>query len=483
MRSKEDLGPTLGRRRVPLGRTARRLCFERSMRLWAWSFALPSLAALVWACRLYGAAWSIVAILFVCALLAWTVVVSFFMERVKRPLQTLSNIVAALREDDFSFRARGAMRGDALGDLALEINTLAREMQAQRNSAMDALSLADRVISCMPSPVLAFDSGGRLRLMNAAAEQALHLSAWQTTGSTASELSMGDLLHAADNSVIAPERTIGADSGLATRWSVRRSTFRLRGVPHTLLVMSDVSAALRSEERAAWQRLIRVLSHEINNSLAPIKSVAGTLRHRQYQLSSVAHTSDDLLDLRRGLALIEERADSLHRFLDAYGRLSRLPSPDVRRIRLHNVVERSALLEQRVPITVQVSPDVELLADPDQMQQLLINVLKNAAEAAADPELQNDRPEVVVGWRTEASALKLHITDNGPGLTNLSNLFVPFYTTKPNGSGIGLTLCQQIAAQHGGSLELRNRTGARGCTVELVMPLSSAQSDSAEPNL
>ena len=467
--------PTPGRRRVPLGRNARRLGFERGVRLWAWAFALPSVAALVWVSHVSGVAWPNVAIVCACALLGWALIVSLFMARVTRPLQTLSNIVSALREEDFSFRARGAMRGDSLGDLALEINTLAREMQAQRNSAMDALSLADRVISSMPSPVLAFDPAGRLRLLNAAAEQVLHLSIWQAIGSTAEELGITDLLHAADNSVIAPERGSGLQGGFATRWSVRRNMFRLRGVPHTLLVMSDVSAALRTEERSAWQRLIRVLSHEINNSLTPIKSVAGTLRHRPYRLSPEAHTSQDLFDLQRGLALIEERADSLHRFLDAYGRLSRLPPPEMRRISLHEVVERSALLERRVAIAVKHSPQVELLADSDQLQQLLINLLKNAAEAATDPDLHNAEPEVLISWRVEASAVIVHITDNGPGLGNPANLFVPFYTTKPDGSGIGLTLCQQIAVQHHGSLDLLTRADARGCTVELVLPVSTAE--------
>ncbi len=474
MASKAEGTASGGRKRVPLGRTARRLGFERGMRVWAWAFALPGLAALTWGCRGAEVSWPAVAAVLACVLLCWAALVSFFMERVTRPLQTLSNIVAALRVDDFSFRARGAMRGDALGDLALEINTLAREMQAERTATMDALSLADRVITSMPSPVLAFDGAGTLRLLNAAAEQAVHLSAWQATGHTAAELGIADLLHAADGSVLAPERGTGLPGGFAARWSVRRSTFRLRGVPHTLLVMSDVSAALRTEERSAWQRLIRVLSHEINNSLTPIKSVAGTLRHRPYRLQREAHTSQDLLDLQRGLALIEERADSLHRFLDAYGRLSRLPAPEMRRVRLHDMVERSALLERRVPISMRPSPEVELLADPDQLQQLLINLLKNAAEAAADPDLQNAMPHVSIVWQTGGAGVILHITDNGPGLANPANVFVPFYTTKPDGSGIGLTLSPQIATQHGGSLQLRNRTDASGCLVELVLPLPVA---------
>lgn len=460
-----------GRRRVPLGRTARRLSFERGMRLWAWGFTLPSLLALVWICCTAGVSAVKLVIGLAGALLCWTLVISFFMEKVTRPLQTLSNIVAALREEDFSFRARGAMRGDSLGDLALEINTLAREMQAQRMAAMDALSLADRVISSLPSPVLAFDPQGTLRLLNAAAEHALELTSREALGCSTKTLGLEDLTNVADGTVVAPQRKQNEQGSSTPRWSVRRSNFRLHGIPHTLLVMNDVSAALRMEERSAWQRLIRVLSHEINNSLTPIKSVAGMLRQRPYKLAPEAHTTQDLHDLRRGLALIEERADSLHRFLESYQKLSRLPPPEMRRIAVHDIVEQSALLERRVPIRVKPSPSVELLADPDQLQQLLINVLKNAAEAASDPELTHGQPQVEIAWRTQGAAWILEVTDNGPGLANSSNLFVPFYTTKPEGSGIGLTLCQQIAALHNGSIQLRNRANTSGCLLELTLPL------------
>ena len=464
-----------GRKRVPLGRTARRLGFERGLRLRAWALGLPFFVTLGLIYRFANVFLPVFAITLACVLLGWAVVVSLFLEKVIRPLQTLSNIVAALREDDFSFRARGAMRGDSLGDLALEINTLASDMQAQRIAAMDALSLADRVISAMPSPLLAFDSQGKLRLLNAAAEHTLNLSLREARGQSAVALGLDDLLHAPNAHVIAPQRLASSQGGLVPRWSVRRSAFRLHGVPHVLLVMSDVSAALRVEERFAWQRLIRVLSHEINNSLTPIKSVAGTLRQRQYHLVPELHDAEDLQNLRRGLTLIEERADSLHRFLDAYGRLSKLPEPTFRPVNLHDVVERSASLERRVPVTIELSQQVELLADPDQLQQLFINVLKNAAEAAADPELLSQAPQVVIGWRTEGAVLILQVIDNGPGLANPANLFVPFYTTKPEGSGIGLTLCQQIAAQHHGSLELRNRADRSGCIVELTLPLPVAQ--------
>ncbi|GAA3766953.1 sensor histidine kinase [Terriglobus aquaticus] len=479
------------RKRLPLGRSARRLSFERRLHLWRWALSLPCFALVFWCCRLYEipVGWS--ALYLLVTALVWQVVTSAFFETVIRPLQTLSNIVAALRDEDFSFRARGAIRGDSLGDLALEINTLASAMQLHRNAAMDAITLADRVIGSMPSPVLAFDEHQRLRLLNAAAEDVFQLSASSALGRTAEQLILSDLLQARDQSVITPERNrehhrqpaergqpgqkSGSNQfsagGSMSRWSVRRTMFRLHGVPHVLVVLSDVAAALREEERSAWQRLIRVLSHEINNSLTPIKSVASMLRSRPLKLDSVTHTSQDLHDLRRGLAMIEDRAESLNRFLQGYQQLSRLPSPRMQTVSIAAIVERSALLERRLAIQVRPSPDLYIQADPDQIQQLLINLFKNAAEAAGDPTLEHGSPLIEVSWTALNGDVAIQIRDNGPGLANPANLFVPFYTTKPEGTGIGLTLCQQIVAAHQGSIRLRNRDDGSGCLVELSLPL------------
>ncbi|MBE7180892.1 MAG: ATP-binding protein [Terriglobus roseus] len=455
------------------------------MNLWLWGFCLPLLALIAWLCHSFDLPWTGEVACLGFAALVWRVVTAIFFDTVARPLQTLSNIVSALREDDFSFRARGARRGDALGDLALEINTLAQSMQAQRTAAMDALTLADRVIGSMQSPVLAFDQYGHLRLLNASAEQVFHLSAINAVGQTAQSLNMHDLLAVKDQSVITPDRSRDTQpsrnvtGNAAPRWSVRRTVFRLHGVPHVLIVLSDVAAALREEERSAWQRLIRVLSHEINNSLTPIMSVASMLRSRPLKLDSIVHSSQDLHDLRRGLAMIEDRAESLNRFLQAYQQISRLPSPRMQPVSIAAIVEKSALLERRVPIQVLPSPDLRVQADPDQFQQLLINLFKNAAEAAGDPELKRATPTVEISWRALDGHVAIRILDNGPGLANPSNLFVPFYTTKPEGTGIGLTLCQQIAAAHQGSIRLQNRSDALGCVVELTLPLLDTAHEAA----
>jgi len=397
----------------------------------------------------------------------WAFVVSLLMEQITRPLQTLANVVAALREDDYSFRARGAMRNDAMGDLALEINALASMLQAQRAGALEAMALVERVLDAMQSPVFAFDQEGRIKLINAAAEQMLGVDAKKALGQPSGEFELAYLIDASDDDLF----SLG-NGQHAARWIVKRANFRLSGVPHTLVVLSDVSAALREEERLAWARLIRVLAHEINNSLAPIKSIAESLRGRV----AVAVASDQSGDFERGLEVIENRAESLNRFLQAYRQLMGLPAPRLEMVPLAPLIRRVAQLETRVKVNLAEGAEITLPADPDQIQQALINLIRNAAEAALGPDTTHEGTACVgIEWKDNGNEVTIGITDNGPGLTNASNLFVPFYTTKPNGTGIGLVLAQQIAQAHRGIVELRNRNDGRsGCRAELRLPLTNS---------
>ncbi len=378
-------------------------------------------------------------------------------ERVVRPLQTLSNLLAALREGDFSMRARGARSDDALGLAFLEASALADTLRAQRVRTLEATALLRRVMDEIDVAVFAFDEEERVRLVNRAGERLLGQPAERIVGRTAAEVELDAPLDGET-----PRTLDRAFPGGAGRWEVRRAPFRQGGRPHRLLVLSDVSRVAREEEREAWRRLIRVLSHEINNSLAPIRSIAGTLRG----LLDAPVRPDDLDDdLRSGLAVIAGRSEALGRFMASYARLARLPPPEPAPVEVEAWVRRAAALETRVPVRIAPGPALEIRADGDQLDQLLINLVRNAADAVLETG-----GGVSVGWRRDGERLEVWVEDEGPGLSETANLFVPFFTTKPSGTGIGLVLSRQIAEGHGGALTLENRAGTRGARARLVLP-------------
>ena len=465
--------PTSGmaaRRKVPRKRV--RLLYERRISLYALLAALPGI--LVSGILIWMQSWSTeskLALSFL-ELLVWWVLAVALHEQTVRPLQTLANVVAALREEDYSFRARGAATGDAIGELSLEVNALADLLTDQRIRAIEATALLRRVVEEIDAPLFAFDPDRVLRLVNPAGEKLLQQAAVRLLGRTADEIGLADCLSAANEALVA----LPANSSSA-RWLVRQSKFREKGVPHTLVVLSDVSRALREEERRAWQRLIRVLGHELNNSLTPIKSIAGSLSAR---LAEARLNSEQRHDFERGLEIIEARSASLNRFLQAYRQLAQMPPPSLRKVALFPIVERVVFLETRLAVTMFPGPDVTLMVDPDQIEQMLINLVRNAVESAldlssvdglpVDSGAEASQPQVTLSWKVEDHSIVLTIDDNGPGLLNPSNAFVPFYTTKPAGSGIGLALSRQIAEVHGGSIELSNLVGKRGCQVRVKLP-------------
>ena len=278
-------------------------------------------------------------------------------------------------------------------------------------------------------------------------------------GRTASQLNLADPLHG-EEAIRTIQMTFPGGIG---RWEMHRNSFRSRGEQHQLVVLTDLSRALREEEREAWQRLVRVLGHELNNSLAPIKSIAGSLENL---LVKKPRPADWHEDMQRGLSVISSRSAALGRFMSAYARLSRLPPPRFAPVDICVLVRRVVGLETRLDVDVTGGPELTIEADADQLEQVLINLLRNAVDAAMETE-----GGVRVGWKRNHVELEILIEDDGLGLASTANLFVPFFTTKPEGSGIGLALSRQITEAHGGTLTLENRQTGHGCEARLRLPL------------
>jgi two-component system, NtrC family, nitrogen regulation sensor histidine kinase NtrY len=453
-----------------------RLLYEHRISLYSFLVALPGL--LVSEVLLWMQPWSTSSRIALTAaeLFVWWLLALALQEQTTRPLQTLANVIGSLREEDYSFRARNATAEDALGELSLEVNALADMLSSEKVRTIEATALLQRVVDEIDAPLFAFDPATQLRLVNPAGEHLLRQNRTRMTGRKAAELGLQECLTATNETVV--ELNVGESQA---RWLLRRSSFRQAGVPHTLVVLSDVSRALREEERRAWQRLIRVLGHELSNSLAPIKSIAGSLSSR---VQSTDIDPDVRSDLQRGLEIIEMRSASLQRFLEAYRKLAQMPKPNLKEVPLGALVSRVAALEMRVKVCVRQGPEIIFYADPDQLEQMLINLIRNAADAVLEysgaagkePSKQGTNgqtADVVVRWDADSTQVILAIEDEGPGLLNPANVFTPFYTTKPNGSGVGLVLCRQIAEAHGGSIEISNRQESHGCVVKVVLPRSA----------
>lgn len=385
-------------------------------------------------------------------------------ELVMRPLQTMANLLTALREGDFSTRARGANRDEPLGDVMAEINLLGGVLQEQRLGALEATALLRTVMEEIDVAIFAFDGNETLRLVNRSGQELLAQPAERILGRDARELDMVDCLTGDATRVL--NRTFPGGAG---RWGMRRTMFREGGLPHSLVVIADLSQPLREEELKAWQRLVRVIGHELNNSLAPIKSIAGSLGA---MLRRDKRADDWEDDMRGGLEIIEARAEGLNRFMQSYARLAKLPPPTKLPVQIGPLLRRVASLETRTQVEVVEGPDTVLNADAAQLEQVFINLLKNAVEAQPESG-QPGQPTCCVraGWRELPGAIEVFVEDDGPGLANSQNLFVPFFTTKPSGSGIGLVLCRQIAENHSGSLTLENRTDGPGCIARLRLPV------------
>ena len=394
---------------------------------------------------------------------AWAGLALALREQVVRPLGTLANMLAALREGDFSIRARVVDATDPLSLVYHEVNALEETLRNQRLGAVEATETLRKVLEEIDVAVFAFDQEGTLRLVNRAGERLLGHSVDRLIGRTAEDLRLDGALEG-----IAPRTLEVSFPGGTGRWELRRSVVRQEGYRLQLIALSDLSRALREEERQAWKRIIRVLSHEINNSLTPIKSISGSL---QALLARHEVPEEVGEDAERGLTIISNRAESLGRFMASYTRLARLPQPELGPVDVAKLVQGVADLETRLDVDVLSGPKLFIQADPDQLEQALINLVRNAVDATLEAGAGGG---VSIRWLIRNGRLHVLVEDEGPGLADTGNLFVPFYTTKPGGSGIGLVLSRQIVEAHGGTLVLEGRGSHAGARARLVLPLDPA---------
>ncbi len=378
--------------------------------------------------------------------------------RVAGPLRTLANLLEAMREGDYSIRARVENPKEPLGEVMQQVNAMAATLRDQRLGAVEATALLRKVMEEIEVAAFAFDPQQSLRLVNRAGERLLGQPAERLLAKNAVSLGLAEYL------VGDPEQTIQRSfAGGTGRWGVRRSQFREGGVPHQLLVVTDLTRPLREEELQAWQRLVRVLGHELNNSLTPIKSIAQSL---EQVLKADPRPDDWADDMARGLNVIATRSESLSRFMSSYARLAKLPAPKFGPVEVNGLIRRVSSLETRMTVCVEEIQPLTIQGDADQLEQVLINLVRNAVDAA-----QETSGRVFIRHARTNTAVEITVRDEGPGLSNTNNLFVPFFTTKRGGSGIGLVLSRQIAEAHNGTLTLQNATDGPGCIAKLSLPL------------
>jgi len=419
--------------------------------------------------------WAILPSYFIAVCLLWYIDTSFYLQslvtiflsaligfsfyrfhyEIKDQFISLANLIEALNVGDFSLRGKAEEGQFGHSDLIRQINKLADSLTAARYDFKESQLLLAKVIKQIKVAIIACDDNDKITMVNPETERLFSLSESKISHKTLAELKLSQLDSLKSNSI--ENLTIGSRTA---RWHIFKDGFREQGKQHTLYIFSDLDLLLSQQEQKAWKDLVRVLSHEINNSLAPIISLASTLD----KLTNNSEIEDvDKEDIQSGLKIIQDRATSLKHFIQGYRVLTHMPAPQLQSVDIIPAIKQLVAL-LKYPIDLVIPEQLVLDVDIAQLEQCLINLLKNADEAGGE----SSAIELII--KTRAQQLHIYILDKGPGIQNLDNVFVPLFTTKEKGTGIGLSLCKQIIQGHNGQLQLANRASG-GCQVEIILPL------------
>lgn len=376
-------------------------------------------------------------------------VISRLFRRINASFERLTLQLEAITENDFSLTAKAFYNRGRVATAHKQLNRLTEQLRNQKSVFDQQMFLVYRLIDQLNTPILVFNHRLQLTSANAAFTD-LYGQPWQTMHyATPERLQLSDQ----------PSWRFNEDKK-NEEWQIRQSHFVENGKRYQLLVFINIQSALRETQLNAWKNLIRVMSHEIKNSLTPVSALSEGLRSKEQNPRN-----------QQALEVISERCVHLQTFVDRFSQLQKHIDCQMQWVSLDGICQHLETLYPDIELTAKniKSP---VWADPVLLEQVLINLVKNSVEACAtDTELQS-KVIIRIELKQQSDRTTLLIEDNGPGITNTDNIFVPFYSTKADGQGIGLALSRHLVEQMGGQLSLENKKSSRGVSACLLLPQS-----------